>query len=61
MVAAIQLAILAGAGFGGLLLDHICVAATFIGGAALLVLATVTLLLPKGKPWNSIAQDPNRP
>ncbi|MDB5798842.1 MAG: putative transporter [Paucimonas sp.] len=42
MVAAIQLAIMLGAAFGGLLLDHIAIQATFIGGATLLVLASVT-------------------
>ena len=41
MVAAIQLAIMLGAGLGGLLLDHISVAATFIGGTVLLVLASL--------------------
>jgi len=40
MVAGIQLAIMLGAAFGGLLLDHFSVAATFVGGAALLVLAS---------------------
>lgn len=40
MVAAIQLAIMLGAAFGGLLLDHVSIAATFFGGAALLVLAS---------------------
>jgi predicted MFS family arabinose efflux permease len=39
MVAGIQLAIMLGAAFGGLLLDHFSVAATFVGGAALLMLA----------------------
>jgi len=43
MVAAIQLAIMLGAAFGGLLLDHISIAATLIGGAVLLVLASVTV------------------
>lgn len=37
MVAAIQLAIMLGAGFGGLLLDHLSVTATFVGGAVLLL------------------------
>ena len=32
-----------GAAFGGLLLDHISVAATFIGGTVLLVLASLTV------------------
>jgi len=41
MVAAIQLSIMLGAALGGLLLDHISVAATFIGGTVLLVLASL--------------------
>jgi len=41
MVAAIQLAIMLGATFGGLLLDHFSITATFLGAAALLVLASV--------------------
>ncbi|NUO72779.1 MAG: MFS transporter, partial [Frateuria sp.] len=41
LVAGIQLAIMGGATFGGLLLDHVSIAATFIGGAALLVLASL--------------------
>lgn len=40
LVAAIQLSIMLGAAFGGLLLDHISIAATLIGGTALLVLAS---------------------
>jgi predicted MFS family arabinose efflux permease len=40
MVAAIQLSIMSGASFGGLLLDHISIAATLIGGTALLALAS---------------------
>jgi predicted MFS family arabinose efflux permease len=40
MVAAIQLSIMLGAGFGGLLLDHSSIASTLIGGTALLVLAS---------------------
>ncbi|HZY18990.1 MAG TPA: MFS transporter [Ramlibacter sp.] len=53
MVAAIQLAIMAGAAFGGWLLDAFSVQATFAGGAALLVLAAATVgrgrrLLPAG-------------
>lgn len=43
MVGAIQLAIILGGGFGGLLLDHISIAATFIGGAVLLILASLTI------------------
>jgi predicted MFS family arabinose efflux permease len=42
-VAAIQLSIMLGAAFGGLLLDHISIAATFIGGTVLLVLASLTV------------------
>jgi predicted MFS family arabinose efflux permease len=40
MVAAVQLAIMLGAGFGGMLLDHFSVAAPFLGGTALLLLAS---------------------
>src|SRR5437764_6238865 len=40
MVAAIQLAIILGAAFGGLLLDHLSILATFAGGAALLIVAS---------------------
>jgi len=40
MVGAIQLAIMAGAGLGGALLDHGSVEATFLGGTALLLAAT---------------------
>jgi predicted MFS family arabinose efflux permease len=43
MVAGIQLAIMLGAAFGGLLLDHFSVAATFLGGAAVLVLASIAV------------------
>lgn len=39
MVAGIQFAILMGAAIGGLLLDHLGIAATFIGSACLLVIA----------------------
>lgn len=42
MVGAIQLAIMSGAAFGGFLLDHISIAATLVGGTALLVLASLT-------------------
>ena len=41
MVAAIQLSIMLGAAFGGLLLDHISIAATLIGGTILLALASL--------------------
>lgn len=43
MVAAIQLAIMLGAAMGGLLLDRMSIAATLIGGAAFLVLASLTV------------------
>ena len=43
MVGGIQLSIMLGAAFGGLLLDHISVAATLIGGTILLVLASLTI------------------
>jgi predicted MFS family arabinose efflux permease len=43
MVAAIQLSIMLGGALGGLLLDHLSIAATLIGGAALLVLASITV------------------
>ena len=39
--AAIQLSIMLGAAFGGLLLDHISIAATLIGGTILLALASL--------------------
>lgn len=41
MVGAIQVAIMAGAGFGGLLLDHFSIEAAFVGGALLLVLSAI--------------------
>ena len=41
MIAAIQLSIMLGATFGGLLLDHISIAATLIGGTALLIMASL--------------------
>ena len=43
MVAAIQLSIMLGAAFGGYLLDHISVAATFVGGATLLLLSAAVV------------------
>ena len=43
MVGTIQLAIMLGAGFGGLLLDHLSIAATFIGSAVLLAIASVVV------------------
>ena len=45
MVAAIQLAIMLGAGFGGCLLDRVSITATFAGGAALLALASGIMAL----------------
>jgi predicted MFS family arabinose efflux permease len=41
MVGAIQLSIMLGAAFGGFLLDHVSIAATFIGGAALLIASSL--------------------
>ena len=43
MVGTIQLAIMLGAGFGGVLLDHFSIAATFIGSAVLLAIASVAV------------------
>jgi predicted MFS family arabinose efflux permease len=43
MVASIQLSIMVGAELGGTLLDHVSITATFIGGAALLVLSSVVI------------------
>lgn len=43
MVAAIQLSIMLGAALGGVLLDHWSIAATFLGGAALLVCASLVV------------------
>jgi predicted MFS family arabinose efflux permease len=43
MVAAIQLAIMLGAGFGGLLLDHFSIVATMVGGAALMAFGAVAV------------------
>lgn len=43
MVAVIQLSILLGASLGGLLLDHLSIAATMTGGAMLLLLASVLI------------------
>ena len=43
MVGTIQLAIMLGAGFGGLLLDYLSIAAPFIGSAVLLAIASVTV------------------
>lgn len=42
IVAAIQLSIMLGAALGGFLLDHLSIAATLLGGMALLVLAGLT-------------------
>ena len=41
MVGAIQLSIMLGATFGGFLLDHVSIAATFVGGAALLIASSL--------------------
>lgn len=43
IVAAIQLSIMLGGAFGGLLLDHVSIAATFIGSAILLGLASLII------------------
>ncbi len=43
LVAAIQLAIMSGAAFGGALLDHLSIGATLIGGTVLLVLASLVV------------------
>ena len=43
LVGGIQLSIMLGAAFGGLLLDHLSVAATLVGGTVLLVLAAQTV------------------
>jgi predicted MFS family arabinose efflux permease len=43
IVAAIQLSIMLGAAFGGLLLDHISIAATLLGGTTLLILASLII------------------
>lgn len=43
IVAAIQLSIMLGAAFGGLLLDHVSMAATLLGGTGLLVLASLII------------------
>jgi predicted MFS family arabinose efflux permease len=43
MVAAIQLAIMLGAALGGLLVDHISLAAMMVGGTALLLLAALVI------------------
>lgn len=51
MVAAIQLSIMLGAAFGGLLLDHVSIAATFVGGTVLLVLGS--LIVGNGNRINS--------
>ena len=43
LIAGIQLSIMLGAAFGGLLLDHIAVGATLVGGTVMLVLAALTI------------------
>lgn len=47
LVGAIQLSIMLGASFGGVLLDHLSIAATMIGATALLILSS--LVIGKGK------------
>lgn len=59
MVGAIQLSIMLGAAFGGLLLDHISLAATFIAGALLLL--TSAIVVGKGNrlmPGAGIGHEP---
>lgn len=59
MVGAIQLSIMLGAAFGGLLLDRISLAATFVAGA--LLLFTGTIVVGKGnrlRPCAGIGDDP---
>jgi predicted MFS family arabinose efflux permease len=41
LVAAIQLSIMSGAAFGGVLLDHMSITATLLGGAAMLAIASI--------------------
>ena len=43
MIGAIQLSIMMGGALGGLLLDHISVAATFMGGSVLLIFASLAV------------------
>lgn len=43
IVGAIELSTMLGGAFGGLLLDHISVGATFIGGSILLVFASLVV------------------
>jgi predicted MFS family arabinose efflux permease len=43
IVTTIQLSIMLGAAFGGLLLEHMSIATTLIGGAILLMLASFTV------------------
>jgi predicted MFS family arabinose efflux permease len=43
MVATIQLAIMLGAGFGGLLLDHFSIVATMVGGTALMAFGAMAV------------------
>jgi predicted MFS family arabinose efflux permease len=43
LVAAIQLSIMAGAAFGGVLLDHMSITATLVGGAALLAVSSIVV------------------
>ena len=52
LVGAIQLAIMLGASFGGLLLDHFSIAATLVGGTVLLVAAS--LIVGRGERLKTI-------
>jgi predicted MFS family arabinose efflux permease len=58
MVGAIQLSIMLGGTLGGLLLDHISAAATFVGGSLLLVLASLVVGSGRRIQSSSLAQHP---
>ncbi|MFZ0744155.1 MAG: hypothetical protein WAM85_07100 [Terracidiphilus sp.] len=60
MVGAIQFSIMLGGAFGGLLLDRISVAATFIGGSVLLVLASFVVGTGRRIQPSRLAQHPTR-
>ncbi|WP_248342480.1 MFS transporter [Anaeromyxobacter paludicola] len=55
MVAAIQLAIMLGAAFGGALLDHVSIAAPFVGGTVLLALASLAVSVGRNSPLAAAA------
>jgi predicted MFS family arabinose efflux permease len=58
MVAAIQLAIMLGAAFGGVLLDHVSISATFFGGTALLVLGSLTIAYTQRTKRDAVTLEP---